>query len=221
MNKISYVITIGFISGLIMVSAQVLGADSGAQLFSQRCVLCHGKQGMGEGPLPMSLKSYPSANLLHGTITQSREDVFNIIQDGSSKTPFMPPWKDELSKDEITKLTDFVMLLRTDLSSALTALKKVEDTKAKSISDGRIVYETRCILCHGQTGLGDGRMSRVVKNPPPFNLTKSIMPAVYLKSIIEKGGEAMGRSKQMPPWSDQLSDKEIDAVIEYIITLRK
>jgi len=221
MAMLTRVLTLTALTCIIAYMPNAVASEQGAIIFSQRCVLCHGSQGMGEGPLPMSLKNYPSANLLHGTIQQTRSDVLNTITNGSNKTEFMPPWKDELSKEEINQVTDFVMLLRDDLSQGLKTLKQIEEKKAKSISDGKIVYETRCILCHGKTGLGDGRMSRVVKNPPPFNLTKSLMPPAYLKSIIQNGGEPLGRSKQMPPWKDQLNDKEVDAVIQFILTLRK
>ncbi len=201
-------------------SCATLAEESAARLFSDRCVLCHGKQGMGEGPLPMSLKNYPSTNLLHNVIRQSRKDVLDTITNGSTRTSFMPPWKGELSHNQISLLADFVMTLRNHPADAMRQLKSLEDAKQKNLSDGKHVYETRCVLCHGLTGLGDGRMSRVVKNPPPFNLRKSVMPPLYLKNIITRGGEAMSRSVQMPPWGDQLSEKEIEAVIKYIVSLR-
>ncbi|MCX4026591.1 hypothetical protein H0A36_00305 [Endozoicomonas sp. SM1973] len=35
----------------------------GAKIFQQRCVLCHGDHGMGEGLLPIIVAKYPSTNL--------------------------------------------------------------------------------------------------------------------------------------------------------------
>jgi len=197
------------------------GGKDGAQLFSERCVLCHGSQGMGEGPLAMSLKDYPSTNLLHSILLQTRQNVMDIIRNGSGATYLMPPWKNELNDLEIEEVTDFVMLLRSEPASALGQLSALESHKQKSISDGQKIYRIRCVLCHGNEGLGDGRMKKVVKNPPPFNLTLSQMPRAYLKEIITKGGEPLARSYQMPPWGDQLTSKEIDAVVDYIMTLRK
>ena len=93
----------------------------------------------------------------------------------------------------------------------------VTDINADS---GRRIYESRCALCHGKSGLGDGRMAKIVKAPPPYNLTLSVMPDDYLKAIITRGGEAMGRSPQMPPWRDELSNAEIDQVMAYIKSFR-
>lgn len=209
------------VCGLFSLSFLSHAEVTGAKIFSDRCVLCHGSQGMGEGPLPMSLKNYPSANLLRNINKQSRNDIQYIISNGSEHTPYMPPWKGELSEEEISAVTEFIILLRSNIENALSLLNKVEQKKIKHITDGKKIYETRCVLCHGTSGLGDGRMSRVVNNPPPFNLTKSVMPPDYLKAIIKKGGEAMSRSKQMPPWGDQLNDQEINSVVEYILTFRK
>lgn len=47
------------------------------------------------------------------------------------------------------------------------------------------------------------------------------MPDAYLKDIIKKGGQAMGRSSRMPPWGTDLSDKEVASVILYIKKLRQ
>jgi cytochrome c oxidase cbb3-type subunit 3 len=82
------------------------------------------------------------------------------------------------------------------------------------------VYETRRVLCHGEKGLGDGRMSKVIKTPPPYNLTLSRLPKSYLMDIVSKGGAQMQRSPQMPPWGEQLSPSEINSVVDYIMQLR-
>ena len=63
-------------------------------------------------------------------------------------------------------------------------------------------------------------MSKIIKNPPPYNLTLSALPDKYLKQIITQGGRAVGRSYQMPPWKDELSEEEVDSAIIYIKTLR-
>jgi cytochrome c oxidase cbb3-type subunit 3 len=63
-------------------------------------------------------------------------------------------------------------------------------------------------------------MAKVLKDPPPFNLTQSVLPKEYLTLIITKGGAELKRSGKMPPWGDQLNALEIEAVADYIISLR-
>ncbi len=96
----------------------------------------------------------------------------------------------------------------------------LSDSQDNLINQGSKIFISRCVLCHGETGKGDGKMSKIIIDPPPFDLTKSNAPYEYLRLIISNGGEQVGRSPQMPPWRDELSLAELDAVISYIQELR-
>ena len=197
--------------------------EIGAQVFQNRCVLCHGSQGMGEGVLALKVKDYPSTNLMTDMSALKREDIHNAVVFGGSigsMSNFMPPMGNDLSWTELESVVDFVLLLRTNNAAAKKMLLAQEVDVKASRKVGAQVYNNRCVLCHGSFGEGDGRMARVIKSPPPANLTKSRLPDDYLVNIITKGGAGMGRSPQMPPWGDQLSPSEIRSVILYIKHLR-
>lgn len=196
----------------------------GAKVFQARCSLCHGSDGLGEGILPLSLKGYPSTNLLeprHGTDTAS---IRNIVERGAQVKGVsneMPPWGDELTATQLESVVKFVHYMRGDLEGALEMLRKEAETQQPSIKVGRAIFGGRCSLCHGQYGQGDGKMARIIKDPPPFNLTLSRADDGYLRQIIGKGGASMGRSPRMPPWGGDLTASEIESVIMYIKTLRQ
>lgn len=95
-----------------------------------------------------------------------------------------------------------------------------DDHTTANLLNGQQIFQQRCVLCHGVNGEGDGRMAKVIKEPPPFDLTASRIPDEYMKDIIAKGSEAMGRSKHMPPWGDSLTEVQIEAVMLYIKALR-
>ena len=195
----------------------------GAEVFATRCILCHGQQGMGEGRIPLKIKGYPNTNLASAAKAKTKNDIYDVIVYGGMReniSSYMPPMGNELTWSELESVSMFVFQLRKDPKGEINRLKTALKTTEKSITLGRDLFQSRCVLCHGKYGLGDGRMSRIIKTPPPFNLTKSTMPLDYLKLIITKGGEPIGRSKQMPPWGDQLSPLEVDAVAEYVHTLR-
>lgn len=94
-------------------------------------------------------------------------------------------------------------------------------------SSGRRVYETYCIGCHGQTGLGDGEAS-VFLNPQPRNFVNGTFKFFYygetggfpsddsLRLTIRNGvqGSAM-------PAFPLLTDQEIGDVTTYIKSLRE
>jgi mono/diheme cytochrome c family protein len=82
-------------------------------------------------------------------------------------------------------------------------------------TDGARIFAARCVLCHGESGHGDGRASRLYA-PPPADLTASWRTTEYKLSIVREGGGALGRSPAMPPWGGTLSDEEITAVVRYI-----
>jgi cbb3-type cytochrome c oxidase subunit III len=198
--------------------------EQGAAVFSKRCVLCHGSQGMGEGKIPLKIKNYPDSNIVAAKKAKSKAEIHEVIAYGgilANISNYMPPMGNELTWTELESVTEFVYQLRIMPEKHYTMLQQYSSTLDGNQGIGLAVFQSRCVLCHGANGEGDGRMSKVIKTPPPFNLTKSQMPVEYLKLIIEKGGEAIGRSGQMPPWGEQLSKEEIDAVVSYIIDLRK
>ncbi|MEE9343684.1 MAG: c-type cytochrome [Gammaproteobacteria bacterium] len=197
--------------------------EYGAQVFQSRCALCHGSDGMGEGILPLSLKNYPSTNLMDPVHAKDARAIEQVISYGGGLPEVsieMPPWGDELTATQLKSVSKFILFMRDDLESALDYLKVAGEKLAPSMKIGRAVFQGRCSLCHGKYGLGDGKMSRIIKNPPPFNLTLSGAPDSYLSDIIHKGGGKMGRSPRMPPFGGDLSENEIKSIILYIKTLR-
>lgn len=196
----------------------------GAELFTARCALCHGKLGLGEGALALAIKDYPSTNLTLSMQHTSKEQIREVILQGGSEGKmhrYSPPWKNELSEEEISLLIDFVTLIRSDTERAVNLLKVVKISADPSIRLGKTTFNNRCVLCHGVSGEGNGKMAVIIKDPPPFNLTRSVATDKYLQEIISKGGAEMGRSFRMPPWKDELTDVELQSVILYIKSLRK
>ena len=197
--------------------------EHGAKVFFDRCTLCHGTDGMGEGVLALSMKDYPPTNLMKPKYGTDLSSLRKLIAFGGSEGDLseeMPPWGDELTHRNLESVALFVEFLRKNPEKARSLLSKESLSGYPTARKGRGVFITRCTLCHGKFGEGDGRMARVIKDPPPFNLTLSGAPDSYLKEIIAKGGEAMGRSSRMPPWGGDLTPMEIDSVILYLKTIR-
>ena len=197
-------------------------AEHGAGLFIYRCALCHGSQGYGDGLLTLAIKDYPHANLHVNKYGPSANTLRRSISEGGSDDQMsdaMPPWKSELSGVEIDSLVMFVQKLLHSPGDISRMIEKAS-TSLPTADTGRKLYQSFCVLCHGKTGEGDGKLSKIIKNPPPFNLTKSVAPREYLDSIIRLGGAKMGRSERMPPWSDQLTQNEVDSIIRYLLTIR-
>ncbi|MFK7888094.1 MAG: c-type cytochrome [Gammaproteobacteria bacterium] len=196
--------------------------ENGVAVFGERCVICHGPQGLGEGLLPLRLKDYPSTSLKRQS-DQSIDALRDAVVYGGSRdtlSDLMPPMGDELTWTEIESVVMFVQLLRQDAKTANAMLMREAARATPTARHGMQVFQGRCVLCHGAYGEGDGRMARIIKDPPPANLTSSTLSDPELLAIISAGGEAVGRSPQMPPWSDQLSLPDIQSLILYINSIR-
>lgn len=88
--------------------------------------------------------------------------------------------------------------------------------------NGKALYEYYCSLCHGKTGNADGFNAFNLKTPPTRHTDSILMGTLsdaQIREIIRKGGAALGRSPQMPPWRNVLSDLEIAHIASYIRSL--
>ena len=87
---------------------------------------------------------------------------------------------------------------------------------------GEELYVEKCTLCHGSQGAGWDWSKKVEKPPVPVPDLAKTSPArsnQFLFDIIKEGGQAVGKTSFMPPFSFVLSDQEIWDVVAYIRTL--
>lgn len=203
----------------INASAQESEIHLGARIYLERCALCHGSKGLGEGPMALLVHGYPDTRLKKADVPyQSTRRIVEFGSPPELEHSLSPPWRDELPAQEIAAVTRFVEELRIDFGHATEVLASI-DIPPESI-DGRKIYRARCESCHGVAGNGDGRMSRVIRNPPPSDLTRSTLSYEETIAIVSAGGQALGKSPRMPPWGQELIGAELLSVANYIVTLR-
>ena len=81
-----------------------------------------------------------------------------------------------------------------------------------------------CARCHGVKANGHGRVAALyirLGRPRPSNFTAGIYsqrPEGYLRSIIVDGGASHGLSEFMPPFGDELSEPQINDILNFIRT---
>jgi mono/diheme cytochrome c family protein len=90
----------------------------------------------------------------------------------------------------------------------------------RAAARGAEVFAKYCVLCHGASGVGNGRAASLQK-VPPADLTSSTRPRSYKLQIVTRGGAEMGRSESMPAWREVLSEVEIQDVVSYIEMLSR
>lgn len=121
--------------------------------------------------------------------------------------------------------TAFVATNPPDQSTEWVAPASAKATKnplagdKKSIKRGQAIYKTRCVICHGATGIGDGPGSKAL-NPKPANHTSEKVQKQTDGEIFWKISEGRGA---MIGWGKTKILKEQDMwdLVNYVRTLKK
>ena len=88
------------------------------------------------------------------------------------------------------------------------------ETTQGDVQNGRAVYESHCIRCHGPALDGHGpEASKLVKRPANFHDLRSRRKGDAELEIIVKTGQTF---TDMHRWRDELTDAQVRDVIAYI-----
>jgi mono/diheme cytochrome c family protein len=94
---------------------------------------------------------------------------------------------------------------------------------SESINQGRFMYETYCLVCHGQTGRGDGPISSA-SGGPFFGVRSLVNDTIarrtdgYIYAVIVSG-QVMGRGL-MPVYGDKVRGTDRWDLVNYVRTLQ-
>ena len=88
-------------------------------------------------------------------------------------------------------------------------------------ADGQKVFQTRCFVCHGRDGKGDGPSAAGLAEKPQdltdANWQRSASDD-RIRSVIQGGGPAIGKTGAMPPNPD-LSQEQIQGLVAFVRSL--
>jgi len=85
---------------------------------------------------------------------------------------------------------------------------------------GRAVFLKKCVVCHGEQGDGQGR---ITTDPP----VRDLRDRDYMRRrsdweillVIRDGGPAIGQSEKMLAWGKLLSEQELHDLVVYVRSL--
>ncbi len=84
--------------------------EQGKDIFEDRCAVCHGKQGRGDGPEAPFLSPRPASLISAGTSVKTDAELLDIIANGKPRTS-MPAWKDLLTEDQRRDVLAYIRTL--------------------------------------------------------------------------------------------------------------
>lgn len=93
------------------------------------------------------------------------------------------------------------------------------------VAEAAEIFQSRCTVCHGESGMGDGPGSAAL-DPKPRDFTSAEWQASvtdeHLQKIIVYGGSAVGKSPSMPANPDLDAKPEVVAeLVKYVRGLAK
>jgi mono/diheme cytochrome c family protein len=115
------------------------------------------------------------------------------------------------------KITLLSLTFALSLTILLTGV-----ARAQNAAEGKTLYSTYCVTCHGDRGKGDGVAARGLPQKPADHTNGAVMNELtdkFLMDVISKGGGAVGKSSFMPAWGGSLNEQQIRDIIAYIRTI--
>ena len=87
---------------------------------------------------------------------------------------------------------------------------------------GRHDYELYCASCHGERGDATGLLAATLGTRPADHTDGSYMNALsdeHLFVVIQQGGAAVGKSREMAGWGETLTEPQIRNLVAFIRSL--
>lgn len=176
--------------------------NEGAELYHNYCSVCHGDRGNGDSRALNSLNPAPKNFVQSPHLTKAV--IATIVSEGKVGTA-MVGWKTQLSPQQIDLVSDYVMY------------RFVRQATDSGLLNGRRLYESHCIGCHGPAGQGIPNPA-IGMNTPPASLTT---PDARKNWTTERLIEIVrhGRSgTYMTSFGDRLKKSEIANLVDYLET---
>jgi mono/diheme cytochrome c family protein len=95
-------------------------------------------------------------------------------------------------------------------------LRNPVSADAGTLAEGRALYETFCLVCHGEQGHGDGPLVPKIPNPPSYasDRVRAMAPG-QIFHVISRG------SGRMPSYAAQIPFDERWLIVLYVSALRE
>ncbi len=219
--------------------------ESGKKLYEVRCLLCHGENGDGNGPVGIIRRAEKNGRVLEiyprdltmavfrfrttptGCLPDDK-DLFDIISNGVPRS-FMPSHK-EIPQKEIEAIKEYIKTFsyrweEEDPCDPIEVAKPLWIGSAKSIDKGRKIYkDMKCGECHGYEGKGDGPKSNDLKD----DWGKQILPFNFATGDLKRGSSAENvyitftaglDGTGMPSYEDSLNEDDRWHLVSYTLKL--
>ncbi|HEY3066780.1 MAG TPA: c-type cytochrome [Methylomirabilota bacterium] len=115
-----------------------------------------------------------------------------------------------------------VVVLAAAAGAFVTWPRAAAPANDRDVKAGQAVYAGQCVVCHGESGRGDGPSAAGFATKPADLTDGRLMnrlPDEFLVNVIRNGGPAEGLSPGMPPFKSNQSEEQTRQVVAYVRSL--
>ena len=188
-------------------------AYEGRRLYVSYCLLCHGPDGKGDGPLATAMKISPAD--LTTTVRSRSDTILTKIITGEGRQTITGRDRHNLLSEAMPEWSE--VFTESQVKALIAYLRFLGSTKHDLMGDpevGLVLYQKYCQVCHGVEGDGDGIMTNLMGIMPMDhtnpNETNSLDNEELVESILD------GKGRYMPAWRGILSQGDVEALVSYI-----
>lgn len=172
------------------VAQEPAALKMGTRLFANNCAVCHGADAGGNYGFPdLSDNDW----LYGGTPDKIKETITH------GRAGAMPAWGDIIKEEGVVNVAEYVLSLSGQEHDAAMA------------AQGKTVFNTNCVACHGLDGKGNQAMGAP-------NLTDDVWLYEGTRGGI-RHSVRNGRSNVMPAQADKLREDKIHLLAAYVYSL--
>jgi len=221
------------------------GIDSGKRFYEERCMICHGTNGDGNGLVGVIRMAEKTGRVLkiyamdftmgvfklRTTPTgclPTDEDIMNIITNGIPRS-FMPSHND-VSLEEKKAVKEYIKAFSPrwedeDPCEPIPVKKPEWVGNSGSVVKGEKIYnEMKCGECHGEKGKGDGPKADKLKD----DRGNQILPFNFITGALKRGSSPENvyitfttglDGTGMPSYEDSLNEEDRWHLVSYTLRL--
>jgi mono/diheme cytochrome c family protein len=208
------------------------GLQEGKEIYIERCQTCHGCAGNGLGTYGGTLSVTPADYKQEPFRSMPDDQFFWHVSEGLPGT-VMPTWKLALTEDQRWKVISYVQRTFSkpvmhdpnegDLPAEYASLTNPLPNTLDTLDRGKQIFVRECMVCHGDTGRGDGPYREGLQpSPPDFSdtgLYGTMAKPLYTDAdYYWRISEGLPWSA-MPVWKSQYSEEDRWAVVHYVRTV--
>jgi mono/diheme cytochrome c family protein len=141
-----------------------LDSPLGQRVYAQRCAVCHGPDGKGNGPAAPSMfprpRDFSSGTFKYKSTAAGEaptdDDLLRTVRDGLAASA-MPYFAGLLSAEELAAVVEQVKSLSSGFATPATAIRipAALPSSPESVARGRALFAAQgCAACHGEAGRG-------------------------------------------------------------------